>query len=400
MLNRLCDTPAMGKCPAAALTAGGQRRRVTVMIPLHLKNLTKRFDTPRGTIVAVDDVSLDIEGGELFFLLGPSGCGKTTLLRMLAGLAEPQAGRIFFGERDVTAVAPERRDAAMVFQSYALWPHMTVAKNVSFGPEVRRRGRAQRRRIVEELLETVRIAEKADAKPMELSGGQQQRVALARALAVRPQCLLLDEPLSNLDAALRGAMRWEIRRIVKSFGTTAVYVTHDQAEALAIADRIAVMKDGRIVQTGTGRELYEAPADRFVAEFLGEANFIEATIGAPARDGQRPGQGGTLLETPLGRLRSARTAPSLATGEGLTCCIRPESLRIVPADTPGGENSFTVRLLEWTHLGDSARFRVAGPGGIELACAAMPARPVADQGDELTLHVACQDVIILASRPA
>lgn len=391
MLNRLCDTLPMGKCPAAALTARRRRHRVTVMIPLHLKNLTKRFDTPRGTIVAVDDVSLDIEGGELFFLLGPSGCGKTTLLRMLAGLVEPQAGKIFFGERDVTAVAPERRDAAMVFQSYALWPHMTVAKNVSFGPEVRRRGRTQRRRIVNELLETVRIAEKADAKPMELSGGQQQRVALARALAVRPQCLLLDEPLSNLDATLRGAMRWEIRRIVKSFGTTAVYVTHDQAEALAIADRIAVMKDGRIVQTGTGRELYEAPADRFVAEFLGEANFIEATLGAPARDE------GTLLETPLGRLRSARTAPSLATGDRLTCCIRPESLRIVPADTPGGENNFTVRLLEWTHLGNSARFRVAGAGGIELAGAAMPARPVADQGDELTLHVACQDVIILAS---
>ncbi len=362
------------------------------MVPLHLENLTKRFTTRRGDVLAVDGVSLEIAAGELFFLLGPSGCGKTTLLRMLAGLVDPDAGRVLFGDSDVTALPPERRDAAMVFQSYALWPHMTVAKNVAFGPEVRGVGRDERRRIVRELLQTVRITEKASAKPMELSGGQQQRVALARALAVRPRCLLLDEPLSNLDAALRAAMRWEIRRIVKESGTTAVYVTHDQAEALAIADRIALMKDGRIVQTGTGRQLYEEPADRFVAEFLGEVNFIPITSAAPAG---APG-GRVVVDTLLGRLRSARELPAgVEVGECI-CCIRPESLRIVPAgaDRPT-ENAFAARLIEWSHLGDSARFRAAVADGTELAGAAMPARSVADIGDELTLHVHPDDVILL-----
>ena len=362
------------------------------MFSLRLENLTKRFDTPRGTVVAAEDVSLEIAAGELFFLLGPSGCGKTTLLRMLAGLLEPSAGRIFFGDLDVTNVPPERRDAAMVFQSYALWPHMTVAKNVSFGPEVRHVPAAERKRIVRELLEMVRIAEKASAKPMELSGGQQQRVALARALAVKPRCLLLDEPLSNLDAALRSAMRWEIRRIVKSSGTTGVYVTHDQAEALAIADRIALMNEGRIVQIGTGRELYEAPGNRFVAEFLGEANFIPAEAIGPA--GQA---GGLLLETPLGRLRSCSAGPPDQPGAKLTCCIRPESVRIVAGgEQAGGENTFPARLTEWAHLGNSARFRVALADGTELSGAAMPARPVASIGRQLAVHVPAEDVIILS----
>jgi len=359
------------------------------MVPIRLKRLTKRFETARGPVVAVNDVSAEIAAGELFFLLGPSGCGKTTLLRILAGFVAPTSGRVLFGDRDVTDTAPERRDAALVFQNYALWPHMTVAKNVSFGPEVRGVGRAERRQVVTELLETVRIAEKASARPMELSGGQQQRVALARALAARPKCLLLDEPLSNLDAALRAAMRWEIRRIVKSAGTTGVYVTHDQAEALAIADRIALMRDGRIVQTGSGRDLYDHPASRFVAEFLGEANFLPATVAG--RQGPW-----VVLDSPAGRLLG-RSAADVQAGQKVVACIRPECLA-GRADTGAGaaENTFGARLIEWTHLGESVRYRVRLPDGTELDGAAMPARPPAETGAELTVRVAPDDVIVLS----
>jgi len=363
------------------------------MVPLRLANLTKEFITPRGRILAVEAVSIRVQAGELFFLLGPSGCGKTTLLRMLAGFVEPTSGRIFFGDRDVTEVSPERRDAAMVFQSYALWPHMTVTKNVAFGPQVRGVPSAQREARVRQLLETVRIAEKASAKPMELSGGQQQRVALARALAVEPRCLLLDEPLSNLDAALRSVMRWEIRRIVKAAGTTTVYVTHDQAEALAIADRIALMREGRIVQVGTGRELYESPASRFVAEFLGEANFLSAT--SAGAEGAW-----LLLDTPIGRLRGrACGSVSVERGHAITCCLRPESLRLAEATSSSptnGDNILSGRLTDWTHLGDSARFRIEFKNGTELSGAAMPARPAASVGQAVAVRIAPEDVIALA----
>ena len=366
----------------------GKRIAYAPMVPIRVERLSKRFVTPRETIEAVVEISLTIAKGELFFLLGPSGCGKTTLLRMLAGFVQPTEGKVFFGDRDVTALPPERRDAAMVFQNYALWPHMTVAKNVAFGPQMRKVPAKRREALVKELLATVRIAEKASAKPMELSGGQQQRVALARALAAEPNCLLLDEPLSNLDAALRAAMRWEIRRIVKSAGTTGVYVTHDQAEALAIADRIALMKDGRIVQTGTGRELYAAPANRFVAEFLGEANFL------PARVAGREAEA-VVLETAAGRLRSRSDRP-VEPGRRVTCCIRPECLRIVPAGASGaGVNVLSARLAEWSHLGESARFRLELPEGVTLSGAAMPARAVASPGEAVTATVEPADVILL-----
>lgn len=365
------------------------------MVPIRLENLSKTFATRRGVVEAVRDVSLLVEGGELFFLLGPSGCGKTTLLRMLAGFVEPSAGHIFFGDRDVTLTAPERRDAALVFQNYALWPHMTVEKNVAFAPEIRGVGRAARRQLVGELLETVRLTEKAQAKPMELSGGQQQRVALARALAAKPRCLLLDEPLSNLDAALRAAMRWEIRRIVKAAAATAVYVTHDQAEALAIADRIALMRDGRIVQVGTGPELYESPASRFVAEFLGQANFIS---------GQSLGPAGEFLaiQTPAGKLLGRPSlGQSIPAGQAVVCCIRPETIRLLPAgqdsstQTPGAQNVLPARLVEWTHLGETARFRVRLSDGAELAGAAMPGKARASQ-DDVLVYLAPTDVCVLA----
>jgi len=274
----------------------------------------------------------------------------------------------------------------MVFQNYALWPHMTVTGNVAFGPRTRGVPARQRRQLVREMLDTVRIADKASSRPMELSGGQQQRVALARALAARPKCLLMDEPLSNLDASLRAAMRWEIQRIVKSSGTTTVYVTHDQAEALAIADRIAVMREGRIVQVGTGRALYERPTSWFVAEFLGDANFL------PASHIEREGAE-LAFQTPIGPIHSRCSMDPPAGGEGV-CCIRPECLRPGPPDRTG-ENTFCARLVEWSHLGGSARFRVRMPDGTVLSGAAMPARPVAEVGEQISVTIAPEDVIVL-----
>jgi len=293
------------------------------MIDITLQNLVKKF----GSVTAVDDVSLSIAAGEFFFLLGPSGCGKTTLLRMIAGLVEPSAGRVKFGTRNVTSLPIEQRGAAMVFQNYALWPHMTVRDNVEFGPKMQGKGRAERREIAARQLERVEMHALTDRKPNQLSGGQQQRVALARALAAQSNALLLDEPLSNLDARLRQHMRGELRRLVKDTGVTAVYVTHDQSEALSMADRVAVMHAGRVAQIGTPRDLYDNPASRFVADFLGEANFLDAkTAGRmPYRDGQP-----LRLETPAGTLASSRETPK---GPKLICCVRPERITVKPRPT-------------------------------------------------------------------
>jgi iron(III) transport system ATP-binding protein len=239
-------------------------------VSIQIRDLVKRF----GATTALDRVTLEIEPGELFFLLGPSGCGKTTLLRHVAGFYEPDEGRILIGGEDVTRVPPHKRDTGMVFQSYALWPHMTLAENVAFGLRMRGVGKAETAECVRKALAAVKMEDKASRKPNQLSGGQQQRVALARALVVQPRCLLLDEPLSNLDAKLRLEMRGEIRRICKEAGLTAVYVTHDQKEALSIADRLAVMQAGRLEQVGAPLEVYRKPKNRFVASFIGETNFI------------------------------------------------------------------------------------------------------------------------------
>jgi iron(III) transport system ATP-binding protein len=241
---------------------------------IRIERLTKVY----GDTHALNEVDLEIRGGELFFLLGPSGCGKTTLLRAIAGLQAPTSGRILFDGRDVTAVPTQKRNAVMCFQGYALWPHMTVRENIRFGLSVRESPGERQLAQVEKALDIVRMRALADRKPQELSGGQQQRVALARALAVQPACLLLDEPLSNLDTHLRQELRREIRRICREAGITTVYVTHDQKEALSTADRIAVMKDGRLVQVGTPQELYGAPTNAFVAEFMGPTNLIEGKV--------------------------------------------------------------------------------------------------------------------------
>jgi iron(III) transport system ATP-binding protein len=319
-------------------------------VSIQIDNLVKTF----GTVRAVNGVSLAIQPGELFFLLGPSGCGKTTLLRAVAGFHQPEAGTIRISERDVTHLPPYERQTGMVFQSYALWPHLTIAENVAFGLEMRRVPKTEQRQRVAEALARVHMADRADAKPNLLSGGQQQRVALARALVIEPQCLLLDEPLSNLDAKLRLEMRGEIRRICKQAGLTAIYVTHDQKEALTIADRLAVMRDGLVEQIGTPAQVYRQPANRFVAGFMGEGNFCEGRVRACA-------SGSVRIETQLGTLVAAVALDPPAVGAAVTLCIRPEALRLdaPPAQAP---NVLSGRCRQTVYQGEVAQHVVAVDG--------------------------------------
>jgi len=288
------------------------------MIAISIDALTKRF----GSQAALDDVSLRIEPGELFFLLGPSGCGKTTLLRTIAGFVTPDAGKVFFDREDVTSLPPHKRRTGMMFQSYALWPHLSVARNVAFGLEELGVPAAEREQRVREALASVRMEAYSGRKIGQLSGGQQQRVALARALVVRPRALLLDEPLSNLDARLRLEMRSEIRRVCKEFGLTAVYVTHDQKEALSVADRLAVMSEGRIIQVGRPEEVYRRPHSRLVAEFIGETNILPGRV--ISRDADR-----LMVEARPGSF-FAHAVETLETkaGDSVLLSIRPESWRI------------------------------------------------------------------------
>ena len=283
-----------------------------------LQNITKRF----GTTPVVNGVTLDIADGELFFLLGPSGCGKTTLLRTIAGFYLPDTGLLKFGDRDVTTLPPNQRNTGMVFQNYALWPHMTVAGNVAYGLDVRKVPAPEKTRRVAAALAAVRMGEFADRPATLLSGGQQQRVALARALVVNPDVLLLDEPLSNLDAKLRLEMREEIRRLHKETGLTTIYVTHDQAEALSLADRVALMNLGRIEQVGTPRELYRSPANEFVRDFLGAANFVEGHV-------TKIESGRVSVRTPHGDIVCALADPKIAAGQTVTCVVRPHDVIVL-----------------------------------------------------------------------
>jgi len=366
------------------------------MVPIRLERLERAF----GATIAVRGVDLAIPAGSLHFLLGPSGCGKTTILRMIAGFLEPTGGRVLFGDRDVTALAAEKRNAGMVFQSYALWPHLSVFENVAFGLRVRRESGAEVSRRVGEALEMVRMSEFAERKPNQLSGGQQQRVALARAIVFKPEVLLLDEPLSNLDAKLRLEMRHEIRRICSEIRMTTVYVTHDRDEAMSLADGVVVLRDGRIEQTGAPRDLYERPANRFVAEFLGEANFLDGRIGSMT--------GSTAtIDTPLGSLRSeaastgsndrgvgaAAAAPT--TGSSVLVCIRPEAFRIVaPERASAASNRVEGRVESTTYLGDTAQHRVLCRGAAIAVTESNPRR--ANRGGEsISLDVDPSQVVLL-----
>lgn len=356
------------------------------MISIQVQQLTKRF----GEAVALRGLDLTIAPGELFFLLGPSGCGKTTLLRSLAGFYLPDEGRILFGDEDVTRLEPHRRNTGMMFQSYALWPHLTVAENVAFGLRERKVPAPELNRRVAEALAAVLMADYAGRKPNQLSGGQQQRVALARALVVRPRCLLLDEPLSNLDAKLRLEMRGEIRRVCKEFRLTTVYVTHDQKEALSIADRMAILDQGRILQVGTPREVYRRPRNRVVANFIGETDFIPGTVAARAGDQ-------VWVDTAIGRFegRWADPAGVAVVGAAVTLSIRPECWEL------GAErammNCVRGSIGESVYLGEVAQFdfQVAG-AEVRLKVHERNPRHVgnAAQG-ELYVTVAPDDVVVL-----
>ena len=287
---------------------------------LRLDALTKRFTGRSGTVTAVDSVSLDVEPGEFITLLGPSGCGKTTTLRMVAGFEDSSSGSILLDGKAIDAMPPQRRPMAMVFQSYALFPHLTVAENIAYGMRLQRRTRDDIATSMRMAVTSMNLVGLEDRSPHELSGGQQQRVALARALVVQPKVLLFDEPLSNLDAKLRDAMRAEIRRIQKMFGITSIYVTHDQDEAMSMSDRIVVMNKGKVEQAATPGEIYARPASVFVADFIGRANFLEAV---PEQVG-----GGRATVTVLGRQLGVAAHPKVTADAAAYLMVRPETVSL------------------------------------------------------------------------
>ena len=317
------------------------------MTGLRLSGLTKRYGPGPA---AVDGMSLEVAAGEFLALLGPSGCGKTTCLRMLAGLVPPDEGRIEVGGRDVTALPPFRRNMGLVFQNYALFPHMDVAANVAFGLEMRSVSSAERARLVAEALRLVRLEGYERRRPRELSGGQQQRVALARALVIRPDVLLLDESLSNLDAKLREQMRLEIREIQRTLAITTVFVTHDQVEALSMCDRVAVMDSGRVSQVGTPEDLYERPANRFVAGFVGRANWLAGVARAGGVD---------LAGTRVAALHGE------ADGAAVELMLRPHRLRLRRAGGGGaeGDASLPGKVRSLSYVGDVAQVEVETAAG-------------------------------------
>lgn len=314
---------------------------------LELNDLVKRF----GAVNAIDGISLKVRDGEFFSLLGPSGCGKTTLLRTVAGILQPDSGTIRLGGRDVTHVPIHARNMTLVFQSYALFPHLTVFENVAFGLRMRREKPPAIRKRVDAALDLVRLSGFGERYPAQISGGQQQRVALARALVVRPELLLLDEPLSNLDARLREEMRSEIRHIQRTVGITTILVTHDIHEAFALSDRIAVLNAGQIEQIGPPSEIYQHPRTRFVAEFAGQVNHFDATVGSI--DGDR-----ALVRTMQGvGFWIAVNGRSMDVGQAVWVMLRPERVKLSPSS---GANRFEAVVDEITYLGGLSgyRFRV------------------------------------------
>ncbi len=352
------------------------------MARLEIDRLTKRY----GDFHAVREVNLDVAEGEFLVLLGPSGCGKTTTLRAVAGFVEPTSGSIRLGGADITDRPPWKRNAGLVFQNYALFPHLTVAQNVAFGLEMRKVPPAEIAPKVAEALRLVRLGHLGDRLPRQLSGGQQQRVALARALVFRPDVLLLDEPLSNLDAKLRQEVRIEIRELQRQLGITTVMVTHDQEEALTMADRLVVMEDGRVRQVGTQQELYERPANRFVAGFVGRSTFIEGTVDG---QGNFRTQGGLALRCPPGQAGPAVLA------------LRPERVACATSPIAGGENSLPGVVEFVSYLGAMTDLHVrVSPS--ERVVAQIPNRAgaqVPDVGAHVHVGWPASDGIVFPAEP-
>jgi putative spermidine/putrescine transport system ATP-binding protein len=339
------------------------------MARLTIEQVSKRY----GDFYAVKDVSLAIEDGEFLVLLGPSGCGKTTTLRIVAGFVEPTAGHVTLGERDVTELPPWKRNAGLVFQSYALFPHLTVAENVAFGLEMRKAATADIGPRVAEALRLVRLSQLGDRLPRQLSGGQQQRVALARALVINPDVLLLDEPLSNLDAKLRQEVRIEIRELQRQLGLTTIMVTHDQEEALTMADRLVVMNEGAVRQVGSQQDLYERPADRFVAGFVGRSTFIEGVIEQP---GRFRSSGGLDIRCVGGELGPAALA------------LRPERLTIGDGAAGGTDNALPGVVEFVSYLGASidCHVRLSSKDRVIVQIANRAGGPGPKPGDTATVR--------------
>jgi len=353
-----------------------------------LERVSKSFGNG---VLTVKEVDLHIAGGEFFTLLGPSGCGKTTTLRMIAGFYYPTSGRILFGDRDVTYLPPNQRNIGMVFQNYALFPHLTVFENVAFGLRVRKVGRAEMQRRVAEALAQVRLEGMEQRRIDQLSGGQQQRVALARALVIRPALLLLDEPLSNLDAKLRDETRTEIRRLQTESHITAVYVTHDQAEAMAISDRIAVMEGGVVHQVGTPQDIYHRPATRFVATFIGKSNLLEGRL--VESDGttgvvELPGTGRIQVD-----LTRRNPQVSTAAGSKVVLTIRPEGLQVV--EEAEGPNIIRGRVVAAEFTGAYTEYVVAAGESTFVASVADRYGGVRAQGEPIYLRVPPERVYLV-----
>ena len=353
-------------------------------VEVRLVDVVKTFDTT----FALDSINLSVERGELFFLLGPSGCGKTTCLRTIAGFYQPDSGELFFGDHLMNNVPPHKRNTGMVFQNYALWPHMTVAENIEYGLSLRKENKSLRREKVFSALQTIQMEDYIDRPINKLSGGEQQRVALARALVIKPDVLLLDEPLSNMDAKLRLEMRNEIKRIHSQSNITAIYVTHDQSEALSMADRMAVMKDGKIIQVGTPRHVYCSPSNTFVANFIGETNFVCGSV-------ESHGTVETVINSEIGMLSSQMKKP-FQKGEKVSCSIRPEAIQIgglVPQDVV---NQFKAKVTGITYLGRIEEYHLLVNDKIPLkATRYKPGDYSTQAGEQLTCFVAPEDVILL-----
>jgi len=347
---------------------------------LQLLRLSKRY----GGVLAVDDVSLDVAPGEFVTLLGPSGCGKTTLLKSIAGFLHPSGGQVVLHQTVINDVLPHLRQIGIVFQNYALFPHMTVAQNIGFGLRMRRRGRAEADRIAAEMLELVKLPGMGGRYPHQLSGGQQQRVALARVLAVQPVLLLLDEPFGALDKKLRVEMQIEVKQLVSDLRVTTIFVTHDQEEAMLMSDRIAVMQAGRIVQCDTPQAIYDRPHDLFVADFIGASNLLDAKVLGTDGAAARVAAGGAELE--VGLAGDTSTSP-----EGVLM-IRPENLALrAPAERGGWEGRVTFAL----HAGPTMEYEVAVAEGARLRVS----RPRAGGGGERTWRIG-EEVTVSVVDPA
>jgi spermidine/putrescine transport system ATP-binding protein len=350
--------------PAATAPPPFARRLPHVKYAIEMRNVSKRYLTAAGTeVVAVDHVTLEILDGEFFSLLGPSGCGKTTSLRMIAGFELPTAGEIYIHGRPMDAIPPNKRPVNTVFQNYALFPHMTIGQNVAFGLEMERLPKAEITRRVGEALEMVRLTGYENRKPHQLSGGQQQRVALARALVKRPEVLLLDEPLGALDLKLRKEMQLELKKLQREVGITFVYVTHDQEEALTMSDRIAVMNGGRVLQVGTAAEIYERPRNRFVADFIGETNFLAGTVVATTAEEQR-----YLVQLAGGAVLAATSEHPLHPGQQVIVAIRPEKMHLLNGSQRSFDHADTWvyipgRVQEIVYIGTDTHYDVRLEGG-------------------------------------